>query len=118
MMKDGCQWWVRRFRNMQKYFDAYRIDHVLGFFRIWEIPVDSVHGLLGQFQPALALTTEEIEAYGIKMQSDLFTKPYITKEILEDIFGPRAAYIRDNFVKPYRDGRYLMREEYDTQRKI
>ena len=30
MIKDGCQWWVNRFRNMAKYFDAYRIDHVLG----------------------------------------------------------------------------------------
>jgi 4-alpha-glucanotransferase len=118
MMKDGCQWWVRRFRNMQKYFDAYRIDHVLGFFRIWEIPVHAVHGLLGQFQPALALAKEEIERYGIQMQRELFTRPYITKEILEDIFGPRAAYVRDNFVTPYRDGMYMMREEYDTQRKI
>ena len=46
MLKDGCSWWVRRFRKMAQrfrkmaqYFDAYRIDHVLGFFRIWEIPV-------------------------------------------------------------------------------
>ena len=118
MMKDGCQWWVRRFRNMQKYFDAYRIDHVLGFFRIWEIPVHSVHGLLGQFQPALPLSAEEISAYGLQMRREPFTKPYITKEILEDIFGPRAAYVRDTFVTPYQGGLYLMREEYDTQRKI
>ena len=58
MLKDGCQWWTRRFLNMSKYFDAYRIDHVLGFFRIWEIPVDSVHGLLGQFAPSLGMTRE------------------------------------------------------------
>ena len=61
MLSDGCQWWVRRFRKMQEYFDAYRIDHVLGFFRIWEIPVPHKSGLYGQFQPALALTREEIE---------------------------------------------------------
>ena len=54
MLRDGCQWWVRRFQSMASFFDAYRIDHVLGFFRIWEIPIHSVHGLLGQFQPALA----------------------------------------------------------------
>ncbi len=60
MLKDGCQWWTRRFQKMARYFDAYRIDHVLGFFRIWEIPVDSVHGLLGQFAPALAMSREEI----------------------------------------------------------
>ena len=118
MLKDGCQWWVRRFQNMQKYFDAYRIDHVLGFFRIWEIPVHAVHGLLGQFQPSLGMTAEEIESYGLHMRKGRFTRPYITKEILEDIFRDKAEYVRDNFVEPYKDGLYLMRPEYDTQRKV
>ncbi len=74
MLKDGCQWWNRRFKNMARYFDAYRIDHVLGFFRIWEIPVHSVHGLLGQFAPALAMSREEIESYGLHFQEDRFTR--------------------------------------------
>lgn len=65
MLKDGCRWWERRFRSMAKYFDAYRIDHVLGFFRIWEIPVPAKSGLLGQFSPALALTKDEVLNYGI-----------------------------------------------------
>ena len=72
MFKDGCQWWVRRFRKMAQYFDAYRIDHVLGFFRIWEIPVPEKSGLEGQFSPALGLSREEIEAYGIHGHDDLF----------------------------------------------
>ena len=54
-MKDGCSWWVRRFRKMSEYFDAYRIDHVLGFFRIWEIPMPHKSGLMGQFSPALGM---------------------------------------------------------------
>ena len=65
MLKDDCSWWVRRFRKMAEYFDAYRIDHVLGFFRIWEIPVPEKSGLMGQFAPALGMSREEIEAYGI-----------------------------------------------------
>ena len=65
MLADGCSWWVRRFRKMAQYFDAYRIDHVLGFFRIWEIPVPEKSGLKGQFAPALGLSKEEIEAYGV-----------------------------------------------------
>ena len=65
MLKDGCSWWERRFRSMAKYFDAYRIDHVLGFFRIWEIPVPEQSGLLGQFSPALALTKDEVLMWGI-----------------------------------------------------
>lgn len=119
MLKDDCLWWVRRFQNMQKYFDAYRIDHVLGFFRIWEIPVNAVHGLLGQFQPALGLTADEIEAYGLHFRRGRFTRPYINKEIIEEVFGQEhAAAIRDTYLQPYKDGLYLMKEEYDTQRKV
>ena len=72
MMKDGCQWWVRRFSKMQHYFDAYRIDHVLGFFRIWEIPVPQKSGLYGQFQPSLPMTRQEVEAYGVPFHEELF----------------------------------------------
>ena len=70
MLKDGCQWWVRRFRKMAEYFDAYRIDHVLGFFRIWEIPVPEKSGLMGQFSPALGMSVEEINAYGVYFTVD------------------------------------------------
>ena len=72
MLKDGCQWWVRRFRKMAQYFDAYRIDHVLGFFRIWEIPVPEKSGLMGQFVPALGMSKEEIEGYGVQFSDGLF----------------------------------------------
>lgn len=72
MLKDGCVWWVRRFRKMAEYFDAYRIDHVLGFFRIWEIPVPEKSGLMGQFAPALGMSREEIENYGIVGHDELF----------------------------------------------
>ncbi|MBR5102563.1 MAG: 4-alpha-glucanotransferase, partial [Muribaculaceae bacterium] len=65
MIADGCSWWVKRFRKMSQFFDAYRIDHVLGFFRIWEIPINAVHGLLGQFSPSLGMSRGEIEGYGL-----------------------------------------------------
>ena len=118
MTKDGCRWWIRRFSNMAKFFDAYRIDHVLGFFRIWEIPIDSVHGLLGQFVPALGMTREEIEAYGLHFQEELFTEPFITDGVLGRMFGERAAMVRDTYLEPSHDGRYRMKEAYSTQRKI
>ena len=81
MFKDGCSWWVRRFRKMAEYFDAYRIDHVLGFFRIWEIPVPEKSGLYGQFQPALPMTREEVEAYGIPFVEDLFLEDHKRKNM-------------------------------------
>ena len=118
MIADDCAWWVRRFSNMSKFFDAYRIDHVLGFFRIWEIPADCVHGLLGQFAPALGMTREEIEAYGLHFQEELFTTPFITDWVLDRIFGERAQEVREKYVEPKYDGFYRMRPEYDTQRKV
>lgn len=118
MMKDDCAWWVRRFQNMARFFDAYRIDHVLGFFRIWEIPSDAVHGLLGQFQPALGMTREEVEAYGLHWQEELFTTPFITDWVLDRVFGERAGFVRDNYVEPKDEHHYRMRPEYDTQRKV
>ena len=87
MLKDGCSWWVRRFRKMAQYFDAYRIDHVLGFFRIWEIPVPEKSGLEGQFAPALGLSREEIESYGIIGHEDLFLVDHKRK----DRWHPRIA---------------------------
>ena len=118
MLKDDCQWWVRRFSNMSKYFDAYRIDHVLGFFRIWEIPLDAVRGLLGQFSPALGLTREEIEAYGLHFQEELFTQPFITDWVLERLFGDKAERVKYTYLEPGKDGRYRMRPQFDTQRKV
>lgn len=118
MLKDGCRWWVRRFSNMAKFFDAYRIDHVLGIFRIWEIPVNAVHGLLGQFSPALGMTREEIEAYGLHFQEELFTEPFITDWVLDRMFGERADMVRQTYLEPTHDGRYRMKEEYNTQRKV
>jgi 4-alpha-glucanotransferase len=118
MLEDGCAWWVRRFANMAKYFDAYRIDHVLGFFRIWEIPVDAVHGLLGQFQPSLGMTRDEIEAYGLRWQEELFTQPFIKDWVLDRIFKEYADEVREKYVEPKQDGFYRMRPQYDTQRKV
>ena len=94
MLKDGCQWWVRRFRKMAEYFDAYRIDHVLGFFRIWEIPVPEKSGLEGQFAPALGLSREEIEGYGIYGHDDLF----LVDHKRNDRWHPRIAV---QYQEPY-----------------
>lgn len=118
MENDGCQWWKRRFRKMSEYFDAYRIDHVLGFFRIWEIPKHSVYGLLGQFSPALPMTAAEIEQYGIKFERAKCLKPYITDKILEKVFGENASVVKKQFVREVGTRRYELLPEFDTQRKV
>lgn len=118
MMADGCAWWVRRFSNMSNFFDAYRIDHVLGFFRIWEIPYDSVHGLLGQFSPSLSMSEAEIEAYGLRFKEEEFTRPFINDYVVNTIFGEKADLVREKYLEAVGDGKYKMRAEFDTQRKV
>lgn len=118
MLKDGCQWWTRRFQNMSQFFDAYRIDHVLGFFRIWEIPIDSVHGLTGQFAPSQAMSCDEIMQYGLNFQEERFTQPFITDWVLDRVFHERADEVRREYLERIDGERYRMKPDVDTQRKI
>ncbi len=96
MLRDGCAWWERRFRNMARYFDAYRIDHVLGFFRIWEIPVPMKSGLWGQFQPALALTREEIVGWGMSSATLKQTTAPVVKASGEKDSTCNYLFLRDH----------------------
>ena len=117
MLKDGCSWWVKRFTKMAQYFDAYRIDHVLGFFRIWEIPIEAVYGLLGQFSPSQGMSREEIEGYGLHFQ-DYFTRPFIAHWVVNRIFGHLADKVRSEYLDHLHNDIYQLKEEYNTQRKI
>lgn len=65
MEKDDFAWWKSRLRKMATYFDAFRIDHILGFFRIWEIPGEYDSGLMGHFNPALPYSADEIHGAGL-----------------------------------------------------
>lgn len=118
MIDDGCEWWIRRFQNMAKYFDAYRIDHVLGFFRIWAIPTTCVHGLLGQFAPLLGMTREEIEGYGLHFQEELFTTPFIARWVVDRVFGIHADEVVEKYLDHKHDDIFALKPEYDTERKI
>ena len=64
MAEDGYAWWKARLAKMSEYFDAFRIDHILGFFRIWEIPLKHWSGLEGYFNPALPYSAAELESNG------------------------------------------------------
>ena len=112
------EWFHKRLRWMEQYFDAIRIDHVLGFFRIWEIPLDAVFGLLGHFSPSLPMTVGEIEYFGLPFRKDFFTHPFINDRVLERLFGMHAPYVRDNFLIPRSYGLYDLKAEFDTQKKV
>ena len=112
------QWFQRRMQHLQQYFDALRIDHVLGFFRIWEIPDNAVYGILGHFSPALPLTVSEIEYFGLPFRKELFTKPFINDRLVERLFGIHAQFVRENFLVRKAYGLYDLQADYDTQRKV
>ena len=111
-------WFRKRLGHLGQYFDALRIDHVLGFFRIWEIPEDAVYGLLGHFSPALPLTVGEIEYFGLPFRKELYTKPFVNDRLIERLFGIHAQYVRDNFLVRKAYNLYDLKEEYDTQKKV
>lgn len=74
MAKDGYAWWKARLRKMSEYFDAFRIDHILGFFRIWEIPLGVRAGLEGHFNPALPYSADELRDRELNPDSRLFVQ--------------------------------------------
>jgi len=118
MESNHYNWWKKRFRKMSDYFDAYRIDHILGFFRIWEIPNSSVQGLLGYFSPALPFGVEEIENAGMHFDSKRFTKPYIDDTILEELFNENVGEIRQNYLDQVTSSLFALKERFNTQQKI
>lgn len=117
MAGDNYRWWRRRFAKMADYFTAYRIDHILGFFRIWEIPNHAVHGLLGQFAPALPMSRDEIQGYGFPF-AEWMTQPFIDDGLLTQLFGNGATEVKRHFLVSTDDGRYAMQPEFDTERKV
>ena len=118
MEKDGYRWWMKRFQKMSEYFDAYRIDHILGFFRIWEIPMHAVHGLLGQFIPSIPMSREEIESYGLPFREE-YLIPYIHESFLGQVFGPHTDYVKQTFLLPAETpGVYHMKPEFTPQREV
>ncbi len=119
MSKDGFRWWKNRFRKMAEYFDAYRIDHILGFFRIWEIPMNAVHGLLGYFNPALPYSADELRnSYDFWIDQDLMTNPLIMEWMLDDFFGEMKEEAKNEYLDRVSSDRYCLREYVNTQEKV
>ncbi len=118
MKQDGFAWWKNRFEQMSYYFDAFRIDHILGFFRIWSIPLHSVEGIMGHFEPAVPVHINEFREKGIWFDFNRYCKPYITEQILEDTFGDQQNHVKNTFLTYDGFNQYQFKPEYTTQRQI
>jgi 4-alpha-glucanotransferase len=117
MKEDNFEWWRKRFNQMSNYFDAFRIDHILGFFRIWSIPMDAVEGILGKFVPAIPIDISEFNSNGIWFDYNRYCSPFITDELLQQAFGDRAQEIKNEFLE-YRDERWILKDVVNTQQKV
>lgn len=118
MESDGFSWWRRRFAKLGDYFDCFRIDHILGFFRIWEVPCDYVQGLCGHFNPALPFSIEEIEQYGLRFNETRFTTPHINRCFLHELFGDYTDEVLMTYLAQSSLNHYVLKPFCDTQRKI
>ena len=118
MSEDNFGWWQKRFRKMQDYFDAYRVDHILGFFRIWQMRKTDVWGLCGHFVPALPYSYDDLCAQGICLDWDRMTKPYIRSNFLGDVLGYDAEWAKKNALQTRDNYVYWFRPEFDTQVKV
>ena len=118
MSKDNFLWWQQRMTKLAEYFDALRIDHILGFFRIWQIPTDQVVGTMGMFNPRLPYSRNELAAYGLHGHLDRYTKPYIRGHVLSEMFGPDADFVRTTFLNEVEYSVFDLKEAVNTQLKI
>jgi 4-alpha-glucanotransferase len=118
MEEDQFDWWRQRFHQMSNYFDAFRIDHILVFFRIWSIPVSSVEGILGRFIPALPIYVHEFGERGIWFDYDRLCKPYITDAFLQSVFSEHVEFVKDHFLTANEREGYDLKEDFDTQQKV
>lgn len=117
MRENNFEWWHNRFSQMSQYFDAFRIDHILGFFRIWSIPLSAVEGILGRFVPAIAIDIEEFQQRGIWFDKTRYCEPFITDEVLHQIFGENIQEIKDRFLT-FENNHWKLKEEWNTQLKV
>ncbi|MBQ2132787.1 MAG: 4-alpha-glucanotransferase [Bacteroidales bacterium] len=121
MAEDDYAWWKSRLAKMSEYFDAFRIDHILGFFRIWEIPLWTKSGLNGYFNPALHYPAQELQSYGFDVNEfDLFIQDPRKQECYHPKIGARNTpayaaldgYRRSSFDNMYNDFFYHRNNEF------
>ena len=125
MAEDGFGWWKARMRKMAEYFDAFRIDHILGFFRIWEIPVPYKSGLMGHFNPALPYSGEDLRNQGFNPVNTGDTDVLFVEDPRQkDVWHPRISaqftsayaqlpeWLKDRYNALYNDFFYRRHNEF------
>jgi 4-alpha-glucanotransferase len=104
---------------MSDYFDAFRIDHILGFFRIWSIPANAVQGIMGRFVPCQPVHINEFEDNGIWFDHTRFCQPFINDHVIDELFGLELSdIVKNDFLIPNETGGYDLKPAFQTQRQV
>ena len=94
--KDDYAWWKHRLAVAEKYYKAYRIDHVLGFFRIWASSRKDNTASLGRFVSYVQITTGELKKIGFdKEKIRRVSQPLIPAKEIKDILKNNKGKLQD-----------------------
>ena len=113
--RTGFDWWKKRFAQMSNYFDTFRIDHILGFFRIWQIPSNQIEGIMGYLNPSVPVHINEFAEKGLWFDYNRYCKPYITDSILYDFFGEETNWVKINCLQIEDGWYYRLKDNFQTQ---
>ena len=119
--KDNFEWWRRRLAQASKFYHAYRIDHVLGFFRIWSIPQSETTGILGYFNPCVPLTYDKLASVGFMRETlEYLRRPNYGIDQLREFLGDntdRLAPICFTQLEGHPD-RLILKPEFSSEKAI
>ncbi len=94
--EEDYKWWRDRLSQAERWFDAIRIDHVLGFFRIWAIPDDDFSAQRGHYRPAKYLSRDDFVQAGVGAERvEWLAEPHVTGIDLRELLGDSIATVVD-----------------------
>ncbi len=120
LARDNYTWWQRRLLHLDRYAHAYRIDHVLGFFRLWQIPATEVTAILGFFYPAVSITEEDLAQRGYRPEEiHAMLEPHVTRRRIQQAAGPRFEEVCSRYFQPAeQQGLFHLKEAYQSEKAI
>ena len=86
LKEDNYSWWKNRLKQASRYYDAYRLDHILGFFRIWAIPEADCNALTGHTEPYASFKIDDLYELGFDDDRIRWLKlPHIPTSAVEEV---------------------------------
>lgn len=120
LKKDDYSWWRMRLKQAAKFYHAYRIDHVLGFFRIWNIPFHMISGRMGYFNPSAYINKEDLYSIGFdEGRITWLSRPHVFEQELKEQLGAEADLIINTcFDRIDNENLFLFKENYTSEKNL